>query len=72
MYVKRNVEERSRNHSCRVKVMSAVYPECVCVCVALRIQHAKRMRLIIVYLFCPAVQYFSVLYLILQDFRKNL
>jgi hypothetical protein len=42
---KRNTEEGSRNHYCREIAISVAYS--VCVCVALVIQHAKRMRRII-------------------------
>jgi hypothetical protein len=45
---KRNIEARSRNHCCRGKAVSITYSECVSV--ALVIQHAKRMRRIILYL----------------------
>jgi DNA-binding CsgD family transcriptional regulator len=43
---KRNIEARSRNHSCRGKATSISYSQHVCV--ALVIQHAMRMRRIIV------------------------
>jgi hypothetical protein len=39
------MEARSRNHCCRGKAISITYSECVYV--ALVIQHAKRMRRII-------------------------
>jgi hypothetical protein len=42
---KRNIEGRSRDHCCRGKAVSITYSECVSV--ALFIQHAKRMRRII-------------------------
>jgi hypothetical protein len=44
MYVKRNIEARSRNHCCCGKAISITYFECVSV--ALVIQHTKRMRCI--------------------------
>jgi hypothetical protein len=50
MYVKRNIEARSRNHCCRGKAISAyIFCVCVCVCmyVALVIQHALRMLRIV-------------------------
>jgi hypothetical protein len=46
MYVQRNIEARSRNHCCRGKAISITYSECVSV--ALAIQHAKRMRRIVI------------------------
>ena len=46
MYVGRKNEGRSRNHWCRWKAVSITYSECVSV--ALVIQHATRMRCIIV------------------------
>jgi len=44
-YVSRNIELRSANHSCRGKPISITFSECVSV--ALVMQHANRMRLII-------------------------
>jgi hypothetical protein len=53
-------EARSRNHCCRGKVISITYSECVSV--ALVIQHAKRMRRVILSsVVCPALPYFSTL-----------
>jgi len=43
---KRNVEERSRNHRCRGKVISIKYSEYVFV--ALVVRHAKRTRHIVI------------------------
>ena len=55
---KRNIEARSRNHCCTGKAISITY--CQCVSVALVIQHAKRMRRIILSsVACLAVPYFS-------------
>jgi hypothetical protein len=42
---KRNIEAHSCNRCCRAKAISITYSECVSV--ALVIQHAKRMRRII-------------------------
>ena len=42
----------------------------MCVFVALVIQHAKRMRRIIIYP-CPALQYVSTLSHKMQDFREE-
>jgi hypothetical protein len=50
----RNVVARPRYHFCRVKVISITYSQCMSV--ALDIQHAKRMRRLILHL------YFSTLY----------
>ena len=59
-YVQENIESFSRNHCCSRKAVSIVY--CECVFVALVIQHAKRMRRIILSsVACPALQYFPTL-----------
>jgi hypothetical protein len=59
---------RSRNHCCRGKAISITYSECVSV--ALVIQHAKRMRRIILSsVVCPALPYFSTLSHKRLDFR---
>jgi len=47
LYVSRNIEARSRNHCCHEKGISIAYSERVSV--ALAIQHAKRMRRIVIY-----------------------
>jgi hypothetical protein len=45
--VSRNIESRSRKYCFRGKAISIAYSECVSV--ALVIQHAKRMRRIVIY-----------------------
>ena len=45
MYVQRNIEALSSNHCCRGKAISITYPACVLV--ALGIQHAMRMHLVV-------------------------
>jgi hypothetical protein len=60
MYVKRNIVVLSRNHCCHVKGIGITYSGCVFV--DLVIQHAKRMRHIILSsVRCPAVPYSSTL-----------
>jgi hypothetical protein len=60
MCVQCNIQARSRNHFCRRKAISITYSECVSV--ALVIQHAKRMRHIILSsVACLALPYFFTL-----------
>jgi hypothetical protein len=60
MYLQRNNELRSRNRCCRGKAISITYSECVSVPSV--VQHAKRMRLIILSAIeYPGLSYFSKL-----------
>ena len=68
---KRNIEARSRNHSCRGRAICIVHSDCVSV--ALVIQRSMRMRRVIVSsVACPALQYFSTLSDKRHDFRERL
>jgi hypothetical protein len=68
-YVQRNTEADSLK-SCRGKAISTTNSECVSV--ALVIQHAMRMRCIILpSVACPALKHFSTLSHKRHDFRKR-
>ena len=60
MYVQRNTEARSFNHCCSGKAVSITYSESVFV--ALDIQHAMRIRRVILsFVAYLTLQYFSTL-----------
>jgi len=66
----RTFETRSLNHYCRGNTLSITHSECASV--ALVIQHAMRMcRVILSFLACPAIPYFSTLSHKRQYFRKE-
>jgi len=67
VYVRRNIEMRSRNHCCPGKATSITYSECLFV--ALGIQECACAILSSVA--CPALQYFSTLSHKLLDFRNK-
>jgi hypothetical protein len=67
---KSNTETRSRNHCCSGKAISITYSECLSV--ALVIQHAQRMRRIILSsVACPGLPYSSTLSHKWRDIRKK-
>ena len=60
MYMSRNTEKSSCNHCCSRKAIRITYSEYVFV--ALFIQHAKRLRRIVLFsVACPTLPYFSTL-----------
>jgi hypothetical protein len=70
MYVERYIEGRSRKLCCGGKAISITYSECVSV--ASFVQHAKRMRRIILSsVACPAVQHSPTLSHKRYNFRKE-
>jgi hypothetical protein len=67
---KRNIEARSRNHCCRGKAVSITYSQGVFV--ALVVQHAKRMRRIILSsVVCLATIFFHIISQIARFSRKK-
>ena len=58
MYVKRNIEVRSCNHSCTRKAVSVSYPQFVFV--ALLIQLAMRMRRIVICGLPRSIKFFHI------------
>jgi len=59
MYVQRNTETRSCNHCCSGKAISIAYAECVSV--ALVIQHAMRMRHIVICGLLRSAEFFHMI-----------
>ena len=70
MYGQRKIEARSCNHCCSGKTISNTYCECGCVSVALVIQHAIRMRHIVICGLSCSTIFFHVISK-RQDFRKK-
>jgi hypothetical protein len=71
MYVQRNNERLSRIHGCHEKAICIAYSESVSV--ALVVQHATRMRRIILsFVAYPALPYFATLPHKGHNFRKTL
>ena len=70
MCIQHNTDARSRTHCCSRKVISITYHDCVSV--ALVIQHAKRMRRMILSSVASLVPlYFCTPSYKWHDFRKN-
>ena len=66
MSVERNFEARSCKPHFRGKAMSITYSKCVCI--ALIVQHAQRLRRAMLSVVCPALQHFSTLFHKRYDF----
>ena len=60
MYVQRNIEARSHNHCCSGTAKIITYTECVFV--ALVIQHAMRMRHIVICSFPDSTVFFHIVW----------
>ena len=59
MYVYRNIEARSCNQSCSGKAINVSYSECVSV--ALGIQHAMPLRIIVICGLSVSTKYFYII-----------
>jgi len=61
IYLYRNTEERSCNHYCSGKAINITYCECVSVSVVLVIQHAMRMRHIVLCALPASTLFFHII-----------
>jgi hypothetical protein len=70
MCIQRNIEARLCNHRCSGKSITITYSECVFVVIG--VQYALRMRCVILsFVTCLAVQYFSTLSHKRYEFLKS-